>query len=388
MVVFTSITANYIPKARILARSVKRHLPAAKFVVILCDEIPKELSETIEPFDALLQVHELGIPVENLPAWIFSHSVVELCTAVKGAAFLTLFEKFQDEKVMFLDPDIVVLDSLEPLETLLDSHSVLITPHLVEPDDTLDAIADNEVCALAHGVYNFGFLAVRNSVEGKRFATWWRDRLTHFCYDDIPRGLFTDQRWGDLVPAFFPDAYIVRDKIYNVATWNLSHRKVDMDKNGKLFIEGQPIRFYHFSGFDSGAQEAMLTKYGKGNQGLFKLREWYLAEMENEGQSLFGKRPSCYGFYQDGEKISQEQRVLYRGRPDLKLKYPDPFATEPAKQSYVAWFKKTGRWELKGEGFRQAFKKNSPKAYDLIKGASYWAKRVKNTVPFLSRFEF
>ena len=87
MVIFTSIAANYIPKARILARSVKRHCPDARFVVLLCDKIPTELANSIEPFDAMIQIRDLDIPVDNLPAWIFSHSVIELCTAVKGAAF-------------------------------------------------------------------------------------------------------------------------------------------------------------------------------------------------------------------------------------------------------------------------------------------------------------
>ena len=45
---------------------------------------------------------------------------------------------------------------------------------------------------------------MRNGAEGRRFAAWWRDRLHRFCWDDVPGGLFVDQRWCDLVPALFP----------------------------------------------------------------------------------------------------------------------------------------------------------------------------------------
>ena len=36
--------------------------------------------------------------------------------------------------------------------------------------------------------------------QGRRFIDWWADRLRQFCYDEVPNGLFTDQRWVDLAP--------------------------------------------------------------------------------------------------------------------------------------------------------------------------------------------
>lgn len=347
MIIFTSIAANYIPKARILARSIKRHCPGVRFVALLCDQVPSELAESTDPFDELLCIEELDIPVANLPAWIFSHSVVELCTAVKGAAFLRLFEKYPTEKVMYLDPDIVVLDSLEPLERLLDRHSVLVTPHLTEPYTLREPLLDQEVGLMQHGIYNFGFLAVKNDTEGRRFASWWRDRLTHYCYVDLPRGIFTDQRWGDLIPSFFPDAHVVRDKTYNVATWNLKQRKVECNAEGKLFVEGQPMRFYHFSGFDNGWFDQALKLYGADNEGIARLTQWYRAEMEAEGQSQFGKRPCRYTLFDDGTPITAAHRTYYRDRPFLEDVFPNPFLTSPERQSFLKCFEKKGQYQVK-----------------------------------------
>ena len=59
---FTSITANYLPKARVLAKSVKRHDPEAVFYLMLSDQMPKGVKIEDEPFDRVLYIDDLGIP--------------------------------------------------------------------------------------------------------------------------------------------------------------------------------------------------------------------------------------------------------------------------------------------------------------------------------------
>ena len=131
MHIFTSITANYLPKAAALAWSVKRVHPEATFHVVLCDDLPACSSETTGAFDSIINIKEL--PIENLPSWIFKHRLVELCTAVKGTAFQHIARRYGAERIYYFDPDIVVLGRLDALERRLDSSSILLTPHLAEP---------------------------------------------------------------------------------------------------------------------------------------------------------------------------------------------------------------------------------------------------------------
>ncbi|MCP4346570.1 MAG: glycosyl transferase [Desulfobacterales bacterium] len=341
---FTSITANYLPKARVLAKSVKKHEPDGVFHLVLSDKVPENFNLDNEPFDFLIQPQDLNIP--NLDSWIFEHSVVELCTAVKGSAFVKIFEENDADKVVYFDPDIVVLHGLEELSDILEKAGIVLTPHQVVPDVTDEAIMDNEICSLRHGVYNLGFLAARRNENGLKFIHWWRDRLLKFCYDDIPNGLFTDQKWVDLAPAFFDDIHIMRDKTYNVATWNLTHREVKNDNNGNLCIQDSPVKFFHFSGFDSGDHEIMLKKYAGNNSALFKLRKWYMQELEKEGQAEFGKLPSEYSFYSNGEMITNAQRALYRSRPDVIKTFPHPAVVTEDKLCYYYWFKETVSEEM------------------------------------------
>lgn len=337
---FTSITTNYLPKARVLARSIKHHCKDSYFSLVVSDRLPDDFNIEHEPFDEIVYVEDLNIPVNNLNMWIFMHTVVEICTAVKGQAIYNFLHRGLYDKVIYLDPDIVVFDDLSQLENLLSQHSVILTPHLTEPEKTIQAIADNEQCALMHGVYNLGFIAVRNSAAGLEFAGWWRDRLVEFCYDDIPHGIFTDQRWVDLAPALFEDIFILRDASYNVSTWNLTHRNVTKSKDNIYYVNGKPLQFYHFSGFDSGAQESMLNKYGEGNEALLELRENYIKAQDEAGQQQLGKRESIYAYFDNGEKITNEQRVLLRTRKDLLdfFSKTNPFIVTKDYICYHNWY--------------------------------------------------
>jgi hypothetical protein len=339
---FTSITANYIPKARVLAKSLKKFHPDYQFHIILSDQIPASIDLQNEPFDTIITIDELLIP--NLESWIFKHTLVEMCTGVKGFAFKEIIRRYQPDYLFFFDPDMVILSPIDSLINKLNKNSILLTPHQTEPEETERAIIDNEICSLKHGVFNLGFLGIRptKSSEGLKFIDWWTARLQDYCYDDKLNGLFTDQRWVDLAPAFFDDLGITRESIYNVATWNLTHRIATGSIDKGITINGQPICFYHFSGFDSGAQEVMLKEYGKKSPVLFELRDWYIKQCRLFEQEKLGSLVCIYSCYDNGELITKNQRVVYRSRIDLQLAFPNPFLTSKPEKSYLNWCKQSG----------------------------------------------
>src|SRR6185437_1061945 len=172
-----------------------------------------------EPFDRVVWAEDLGVP--DFRGWLFKHDVVEACTAVKGP-FLHQACASGAEAVIYLDPDTALFSSLDPLVERLHTCDILLTPHLTDPKGEAEAILDNDLSASRTGIFNLGFVAVRTSGEGARFGHWWNDRLLHWCYDEMDRGIFVDQRWCDHVPALFDKVGVVRDPGCNVASWNLS----------------------------------------------------------------------------------------------------------------------------------------------------------------------
>lgn len=340
---YTSVNINYLPKARILAKSLKKYCSNVKFTLVFSDVLPVDFHASEEPFDEIITIQELGLPVKNLDFWIYEHTVVELCTAVKGQALVKFLEE-GSEKVVYLDPDIAVFNDLQELEGLLDQYDVILTPHVTIPEEKRMDIENNEICALKHGAYNFGFYAVANRPNGLAFARWWRDRLVDFCIDDIPNGIFTDQKWGDLVPCLFDGVYITRDPGYNVSTWNISHRIVGKNPTGQYTVNDTLLKFYHFSGFDSGDQKSMLDIYANGNKYLYELREWYIQRLREEEQDKYGSSLSKYNFYDNGESIAKEQRKLLRQRLDVRNYFANtnPYTVQQEK-SYYLWYQEEAR---------------------------------------------
>jgi hypothetical protein len=337
---FTSASFSYLDRVRVLGETLKRHHPDWTFWFCLSDAEPAGFTfdPAREPIDHVVRIEELGIP--DLASWIFEHDVVELCTAVKGPMLCHLLEHGAG-KIVYLDPDIAVLADLSEIERLLDDHDIILTPHQLEPDTERSTIIDNEIGSLKYGIYNLGFFAVADRDEGRRFATWWRDRLRDFCFDDVPNGLFTDQRWCDHVPSFFAGVHILRDPGYNVASWNLSRRPLAIEADGSIRVAGRPLRFFHFTKV-TWVGEMMLERYSGGRIEVFELMNWYRAQLRSHAVHDLPDSWWAFGQYVSGTPIPREHRLAYRSRQDLRTRFPDPFAAGPGSLEAFLDIKSSG----------------------------------------------
>lgn len=321
---FSSFTFSYLNRARVLFQTLRRRHPDWELVALITDEPPAGFAfdPAAEPFDRVVYAEALGIP--DFRSWLFRHDVVEVCTAVKGP-FLHQACASGADAVIYLDPDTALFESLSPLETWLETNDILLTPHLVDPNDEPAAILDNDLSASRTGIFNLGFVAVRASGEGARFAKWWNDRLLSYCYDELDQGLFVDQRWCDHVPALFDKVKVVRDPGYNVASWNLSRREVTVGKDGAITVNGAPLRFWHFTKLGE-LGDAMTRRYAGRNYPVYEIWSWYKRQVAAATDPAIPERYWAYGAYADGTPIPKADRVFYRRREDLQKAFPDPFA--------------------------------------------------------------
>lgn len=338
---FTSAACNYLPKVRLLVKSLRRFHPEVRVVLTMADEVANSELLSTEDWDEILPISALGI--ENWRQWAFTHEIVELSTAIKPFALANLLSRDDCKAVIYLDPDMVLFSRLDDLISEFESHDILLTPHQTTPETRLAEIMDNEICSLKHGIYNLGFIGVRSTENGKAFAQWWSDRAYYFCRDEISNGLFTDQRWIDLVPAFFDRIKILRSPRFNVAPWNISTRKLSGNIKDGFSIENIPLGFYHFTGFDSGAHCLVTAKYEKNNPALSHLTNWYKGQISSLGNDPLSQQNWAFGYFEDGTPITRYQRLIYRNRPDLQRKFPSPFlGSSSDSNSFLGWSQQIG----------------------------------------------
>lgn len=349
-VCFTSFTFSYLPRARVLAETLRAAHPGWQLWAVVVDQPPPGLdpAAALAAFDGVIPADSLPLP--PFPGWIFRHGIVEACTAVKGAALLHLLRQGADQ-VVYFDPDIAVFHPLTDLCGRYAAASVVLTPHQIEPNSTPGAIADNEGAALRYGVFNLGFLAVRNTTPGRAFAAWWAARLQEACFDEPERGVFTDQKYCDLAPALFDGVAVAREPGWNVASWNLSRRAVRVTASGGLEACGAPLCFYHFTKF-GGAGDAMTERYAGDNPVPHELWRWYGTRLAAHAEPGIPEGWWHYGTFADGVPVPQAARLHYRQRPDLQRWFADPFAVDG--HCYRNWLEANAPAALAGANLSSA----------------------------------
>lgn len=239
---FTICSKNFLAYARTLHESLLRHYPGVPFFVALCDRLDGTIDLAQEPFE-IVEVARLAIPdVEEMAQ---RYNITEFNTAIKPFVFQYLFTKRNVSSVVYLDPDILVIDRLVEVDRLLENGAeAILTPHILEPAERAEM---HDQRLLLYGAYNLGFLALRNTAQVRKIVDWWARRLQFHCVIKLEEGLFTDQKWADLFPAFIPATRILHHPGYNVAYWNLPQRRVRL-RDGRWLVNDQPLRFVHFSG--------------------------------------------------------------------------------------------------------------------------------------------
>lgn len=238
---FTICSKNFLAYARTLFESLRAVEPGARCWVALCDRIDGLVDFEEEEFE-VLELVDLSIPdVEEMAA---RYNITEFNTAIKPFAFQALFQ-LGFSRVVYFDPDIYVCSALEEVDNAFEGGAeACLTPHTVEP---IEEGWFNDSQFLKYGVFNLGFVALRSTPRVHEILGWWARRLQHHCIIDLANGIFVDQKWVDLFPAFLNRVEVIRHPGYNVAYWNVPRRSVRL-VDGRYLVNGLPLRFAHFSG--------------------------------------------------------------------------------------------------------------------------------------------
>jgi hypothetical protein len=243
-IAFTLCSLNYMHQAITLRESLLKHNPDYKFIIGLVDKINDKVDKKlIESFEMIEVDTVMSAPI--LKDMTKRYNIIELNTAVKPYYFEYLFNHYNPEHVTYFDPDIMIFNRLSTIEKIYEEgNNLIVTPHATTPKEKGP---QTDIAFIKAGIFNFGFVSMRNTETCVNLVKWWQRRLFESCYLNTPVGLCVDQLWMNLSVCYTDKSYILRDVGHNMAPWNL-HERTLSKREGIVYVnEKTPLTFFHFS---------------------------------------------------------------------------------------------------------------------------------------------
>jgi glycosyltransferase involved in cell wall biosynthesis len=318
-IAFTIIAHNYIKYAVLLARSYKEQHPDHEFYTIFIDNRMVENEHFVG-----VNIDEIDT-IPNLSYLKFKYTILEFSTAVKPFV-LSWFGKRNPGTIAYIDPDIYLYKPLKVVYDALENHDCVLTPHLTEPYD--DEKIPTEYDIFKSGLYNLGFGAFAWNKRTATYFEWWGKKLYEYGYSDPENHMFTDQKWMDFAPSYL-NTYIVKEKGYNVAYWNL-HEYVGR-------FDPKDVTFFHFSGLTRGTY---VSKYQNrwtydGVKEYRTLYDDYAVQLDSLSNMDDPEYTYPYNSFDNGTQVSESIRDIYEYVVSEEGKtFPDPFSTKGENSFY------------------------------------------------------
>ncbi len=260
-IAYTVSTINYLWQAENLSQSFLKHNPDYTIFVCITDRLTIDLDIKSYKFSfEIVWIDDLHVPTWN--KMVEYYNIAELVMSTKALAISYLFNKYNPDFAIYLDSDIIVFDHFQLVETQLEHYNICLTPYcctqmpVISPIESIEnSFSDQQPfedrTMLYSGIYNMGFIAVKNVKENKKFIQWWCEMSMNQCFLGRKQGMFGEQLCINLVPIYFEKVLVIKDVGYNAASWNFHERNFS-EKDGKFYVNDKfPLVFYHYSGYSA-----------------------------------------------------------------------------------------------------------------------------------------
>ncbi len=257
----TYFDSGYLARGLALIESLRAHGDFSDVVVLALDEEVKAFfdAEGI-PGVRAIDVGELERSTPRLLDLKSSRSRMEYyftCTPLLIRHTMDVYAT-PGSVTIYVDADLFFFDSPASVVEALGEGSVGIIEHRY-PQRVAKKLSK-------YGRFNVGWVAFRDSSEGRAVLNWYADRTMEWCSDIPEDGKYADQGYLDSFPDF-PGVVILHQPGFNLAPWNTARHKVTLAISGDVQVDAVPLVFFHF-------------------HGVRKVRSWFTTSQLIYGSSL------------------------------------------------------------------------------------------------------
>ena len=295
LAVCTIVLRAQLPRARVLAASLKRHHAGCDLSVLVLDGTAPA-DGNFQP----LTLEAAGLSAEEARQLPMLASADELTALAKPHLLATLLASSKGP-IVFLDPSTELFAPLTPLEALVAEHAVVTTPAVkwippqsdrwsppaVELDPALIAVSKD-----AHGF-------LESWIDSARLTAGLRARNSNPARPALP------------------EPFILDDAAWDLGFWNLEGPRLTQEAD-RYAVNGQPLRLFRFEGYEPEKPHLLSALQGthprillSDNHALLQLCEQYRHKLLECGHDP-DAAPSGLEVLPSGLKIDAHMRGIYR----------------------------------------------------------------------------
>ena len=237
----TIVTASFLHYAKALKAAFEELNAAIGFLAIVIDPVPDTpLPEWAVGPETLCE--ELPRARQMIEQYRESDRGDALRWSLKSQLLLYCIQH-SAKKVLWCDPDLMFFEDPEPLFDMIESDTVLLSPHFRAFRPSTNEIDFQK--NFTEGIFQAGFLGVGHGTC--QFLDWWAEACLWDMSKNPAVGTYVDQKFLDLLPVYWSGTKILRNRGCNVAEWNWHENKRVVSDGGTLINGQDPVMFVHFT---------------------------------------------------------------------------------------------------------------------------------------------
>jgi Glycosyl transferases group 1 len=342
MRVITLTSLSALPRARALAHSLSCHQPnwAHELLLVASEDVAASVAEA----EGIPSLRSVCVELElDLEALLALHDEEDLSTLLLPS-LLARYAERSSEPILHLPSSVWVLGKLDPIESALAAHGVLLVPRLMAdvPEDGLQPSREQLERA---GRMEETIMAIDGTPRSSAFIEWWRAHVEQTLGSldarsggDRPEDRPWLARFLELAPARFSTG-VLDDPGCNLNMWNLDRHGLRGGSAGELVDGRWPLRFLNMPGFDpahpsrlsAGASRARVSR----SPVLHELCERYASELRANGWRDADHHADV-GRRLDGLVYDESLRAAFASALALGACSPDLFS-EDGTHAFLAW---------------------------------------------------
>lgn len=236
---------NYLSRGLALYHSLQRHAPGSQlWVLCLSESCHRTLTALDLPGILAVRLADFEAADPDVAATRSTRNLLEYYFTCSPAWMLYVLRNEPDaEWVTYLDGDLFFFGSPEPIYGELRDAAVAIIPHRYPA----------RIARLRKfGVYNVGWVGVRNDPDGIAVIGWWRAKCIEWCRDYVDGDRFADQGYLNAFPGLSSRVKVIDNIGANLAPWNVGNYQIEFRDDRVMVDAESPLIFFHFQGLKKG----------------------------------------------------------------------------------------------------------------------------------------